>query len=537
MRWSFWHEQMWRVIYWCFAVLICVVNVSGESFRLRDLRGQSYVVDLDVEDPTVHSQLADSCQQIYGSEADLLQECISSLTCALQQSDTRNALQCHEMYSANKLTDAIQSRNLKHIVKPKYRYSSHTCLGGSQIIDRSLLRRENFRGHFNNTAAGEFRICKFHNVCLIRGQYPTMAYFQDPEMLETLPHDFQLSHFGSEDHLHLGYISYHYHTRYNKSFMPLHLVNEAIPDSQAFLSDDSIVGFLGAHSWPNYGHILVDDMLSTFAAAKQFNIGIHKVQQVFETRCMKMGPLPPHMDSPVFPNMSLQQSCMKDILTINEAVFDRPVTFLDNIDDKGTKLCFRTVITGHGSALGQKAWDLSRGIILRDFRDHVIQRFQRKGLIQVASQVEDNGIFSDPDNLVLVLLKGSGDAANDTKRDSINNVLCLFVTDIIEKHEIKTGTAYRVQCIFPHTMTLAEEVNYSQKARIVVSYHGTVAYSILFVRDETQVILLTENEKSEYGKDFHIFSRATHFHVLWLTMDRVRELPAIMTHAIRLLHV
>ena len=86
--------------------------------------------------------------------------------------------------------------------------------------------------------------------------------------------------------------------------------------------------------------------------------------------------------------------------------------------------------------------------------------------------------------------------------------------------------------------TILQEIQLAQQAKMLISFHGTVSYTSLFLRDGTQVIIITENRPNQYGKDYHIFSRVTYFNTLWLSYERFQEdFVKILEHAIRLINV
>jgi hypothetical protein len=516
-----------------FYLFLLVITCNCEIFTITDESGQQHKVQVDVNDSSALSVVMQACRDIFLPDLPSVSVCERSFRCGLLLGDPSHQEVCHENYDPAAPNDLMAATFAQDIVKPRYPFSTHTCQGGSQVIDSATIHKNNYRGHFNDTAAGDFRICKFHNVCLVHGEHPTMVYFQDPDVFtEGLPPEFLLSYFSAHDHLQLGFISHYQTRRFNKSFMPILFLNQSIPPHENFHSDHRVVGFLEAHSWPNYGHILLDNVFATFAAALQFNIPVHKVQPVFETNCARFGFRHPTDPSDVHPELTKREECRRYLSTFGDGlIFDNSNVYLDNNQFAGTKLCFRTLIAGHSSALGQQAWDLSRGSSLRAFRDHVVGRFQQLGLIRMVNY-DDRSVQSEPDNLIVVLLRGGGDAMTVEESETLNARLCPLVAEFTEMYQRKRGVEYRVECVYPHSLTLAEEIELAQRARVVVSYHGTVAYSILFARDDTQVVLLTDT----VIKDFHIFSRATHFHVLWLTLNRLHELAAVLSHAVRLLN-
>jgi hypothetical protein len=70
-----------------------------------------------------------------------------------------------------------------------------------------------------------------------------------------------------------------------------------------------------------------------------------------------------------------------------------------------------------------------------------------------------------------------------------------------------------------------------QRAKVVVSVHGTISYMVLFTRDGTQQISIASPKEL---KENQILLYATHFHTLYLTWDHVKELPGLLHHSLTL---
>lgn len=474
-----------------------------------------------IDDNSIQTKIKETCQLIDADE----EECIRYLTCQLYTLDGRITTQCKETYSDDMKDNQLFEGNQGYTT-PKYRYSSFTCLSGSQKIDKSILRTSNVRKKFQ-TSDPSFRVCKYHNVCLLYGSYPTMVYFEDPKVKAELPSDFQLSSFDVEDHVELGYIS-DYYTSLNKSFLPIHFQSTPMPNSMFLHSDKYRVGFLLSHSWPNYGHHLMDSIFPTLTAAQIYQIPFENIQQVYDSSCLRMANSNALSVNPKISNKTNQEVCLDNIHQLNDYFFDHSPLFLDDETYSQQRICYRTLITGFGSAFSLKAWDLSKQLSMHVIRNHVLTRLTTKQRLNTPGYFEKY-----PDNRILVLQSGHGFTLDASDRVLVNDFLCQETSQTLVQMQLQD--VYQVQCIYPQDLTFEEEIQYAQSAAIIVSFHGTLSYTTIFARDNTQVVIITQNQTNEFGKEYHVFSRLTYLHVLWLTVTRLQtDFHAIVKHAIRL---
>lgn len=192
--------------------------------------------------------------------------------------------------------------------------------------------------------------------------------------------------------------------------------------------------------------------------------------------------------------------------------------------------------------------DLTRAMILREFRDYVLQ----KNMLQdphpggrhhgshhltpaVSANAGTNKVFQ-LDNVILVGVRTAGAAGG-----AIIDNLCTLVKAALLVYEegIQKSTLpesvksrkFHVECIVPAELTFLDEIKYARKAKIIVTLHGTISYLSLFARDGTQQISIA-NPK-EY-KENQILLYATHTQLHYLTWDRIKDLHKVLTHAITL---
>ncbi|KAJ1397606.1 hypothetical protein B484DRAFT_258750 [Ochromonadaceae sp. CCMP2298] len=170
-------------------------------------------------------------------------------------------------------------------------------------------------------------------------------------------------------------------------------------------------------------------------------------------------------------------------------------------------------MAGHGSTFGLKSVDLSRAFFLRQFRDFVLQR------------VAGGGVVLPPqEDLVLIGLRTVGAAGGSVVHD-----LCGSARDALKR--LPQYASFRVECFVPSDLTFEEEIRQVQRAKVLVSVHGTISYMALFTRDGTQQISVASPKEL---KENQILLYATHVNTLYLTWNRLDELPGLLLHALSL---
>jgi hypothetical protein len=281
---------------------------------------------------------------------------------------------------------------------------------------------------------------------------------------------------------------------------------------------DSKVAFLDANSWSfNYGHYLIDNVIPTFISSRIFNLPYAGQQQLFETKCEQFSVLPvdfAHRTVTYDANLgTYQQACLANIEGKHEHFFDYAPMFLDEM--KNSTVCFKKLMLGQGSTFGLKSLDLSRGVMLREFRDYVLDRMVKRSNESMPAQ----------EDIILVGLRTSGAAGGELIADICDRTKNALAAS--EKYKDK----YKVECFTPSTVSFEEEVRTVQRAKFVVSVHGTISYMALFSRDGTQQISLAQATEL---KENQMLLSATHFNTLYLTWDRLEQLPEVLHHSIDL---
>ena len=382
------------------------------------------------------------------------------------------------------------------------KYSSFQCIGGSQVLDENSMKQASVTVFPLNDAA--HRTCLFKNICSEDGKLTYYSkYGSDKVPVEYIPDGFKGNLF---------------HVAYLRAFtLPIQSKVGQIPSSHPFSPTD--LTFLDSNSWSfNYGHYLIDNIIPAFMTAKIFNLPFADSQQLFENNCRLFSTLEPAFsDRIVTYNRSMgtyRQACLAKLDGMYGHFFDKPPLYLDNM--ASSTMCFKKLMVGQGSTFGLKSIDLSRGYFLKEFRDFVLQRLVKRLPHVVLPPQED---------LILVGMRTVGSAGG-----KVINDLCESVGAALKAHP-DFSAKYKVECFVPSDLTFEDEIRQVQRAKVIVSVHGTISYMSLFSRDGTQQISIANPKEL---KENQILLYATHFHTLYLTWDKMQRLPGLLYHSLSL---
>lgn len=377
-------------------------------------------------------------------------------------------------------------------------FSTFQCIGGSQVLRQESLFQTSVKvWPLNNP---EFRTCHYRNVCLVNG---TLTYFQKYAKDGPVPSEYLPSGFDGNIN-HLSYL---------RGFtMPVSTEYKKIPSHYHYHATKYV--FLDSNSWSfNHGHYLNDNIMPTFAASQLFRFSLEDSQQLFETKCRLFSTLEEAFSYRVVQyNRSMgtyQQACLNRLNSMWSYFYNHQPMYVDDIRQQ--TVCFKNLITGQGSSFGLKSLDLTRGLYFHDFRDYVISRIKEK--------------MPSQENLILVGLRTVGSAGG-----SIINDLCSQVKQsltLIEEYREN----YKVECFVPSELSFVDEIKQVQRAKVLISVHGTISYMVLFSRDGTQQISIASPKEL---KENQMLLYATHFHTLYLTWDKIDRLRGVLEHSITL---
>lgn len=378
------------------------------------------------------------------------------------------------------------------------KYTSFQCIGGTQVFDTNSMKQTSVTIFPLN--APDHRTCLFKNICAVKGK---LTYFSK-YVNDTVP----------KDYLPEGFNGNVFHVAYLRAFtLPVSTVKGPIPKDYEFSDVD--LTMLDANSWSfNYGHYLIDNVIPAFMAARLFNLPFNGAQQLFETSCRLFSILEPAFADRILSyNHSMgthRQACLTRLNTMWPHFFDKPPLYLD--DFQGKTVCYKKLMTGHGSTYGLKSIDLSRALFLREFRDFTLNRIPMS--------------MPPQEDLILVGLRTVGSAGG-----KIINELCDAAKAAVKELHKYGINKYRLVCFTPSDLSFEREIMQIQRAKVIISVHGTISYMSLWARDGTVQISIANPKEL---KENQILIYATHFQTLYLTWDKMERLPGVLHHAVTL---
>lgn len=404
---------------------------------------------------------------------------------------------------------AYESSSDERSTTTNHIYSSHQCIGGSQVLETKSMKWAMRQGQGEFTLnryplnEAEFRTCLYRNICLIGG---TLTYYISNNTKVNTPNDYLPDGFDGKM-IHTGHL--------RRSTLPIQTVvsNAGIPKEYQYHSVKNV--FLDANSWTfNYGHYLNDNVLPAYFAARIFNIEFNSIQQLFETNCRLFETLPANFaDRLVDYNRSMgtyRQACLNKLDGMYHYFFEHTPIYVDLLST--TNVCFKQLVGGHGSTFGLKSVENTRGIIVRELRDYILNNKLPKDLLN-----------SKQEDLILVGLRTVGTAGGAVIPD-----LCNTVTNALQQLPLYKDK-YRIECFVPSHLSFEDEVKMVRRAKILVSVHGTISYMSLFTRDGTQYVSIADPKEF---KENQTLLYLTHLYLLYITWDRLESLKYVLERSI-----
>lgn len=407
-----------------------------------------------------------------------------------------------------------------HEVFPKY--SSHHCIGTSQGLFNMSLQHS--ADQFPLASNADFRVCHLKNMCFSEGK---LLYYRDPN-LATVSSDFfppamNTSHSGSM--FYTGIIDF--------SIIPIHLIDVEMITNQSYPSKskrrvrNKIAAFGATALSFNYGHYILDDVVPIFSAARIFNLPFDQIVQLLHHECDTLQDVLLYGIGP----LTMRQACMERFNTMWPYFFNNAPKFLP----RENTICFDNIIAGHNIALGLRSLQLTRAVELREFRDFVLTRNKKR--------VSGRWDIKRSDSTVDVMVFGKGDGwwSSEINVCSLVTMYLSFdektkrfcdhsTIDSCSKNDTAKSTReqllrihrfrpFRIECKNVDDLKFEDEVTFARQAHIMVSLHGTTAYTSLFAQSGTQQIMIST-------KQDHPRSEAKENHVLmWSTHAKARYIP------------
>ena len=337
---------------------------------------------------------------------------------------------------------ASQLERLLHQHDAAPAYSSFRCTGGAQ-------RFQKFADE--DVATRDLRICVFSNVCLINRQ---LTYFVSAAERSD-PTEMRLEGQGSESSppgfLWAGTWSRFIHG----TALQIKFEETSIP-GRLERAENNRVYFLSELSLPsNYGHLLLDNVVPTYATAEILGIDVRDVQLIGLKSCIESEV---HMWTGwnlkgvrgVSAEKDPQQLCQESMARWLPLLLEHPY------DDLGRDRCFGTLVAGHEGMFASHTF-VHRASAMRSMRQRLLHSL---GLPDVLPR----------EHRVLVLqqqnyIQGFGSLPYIA--------LCENATSAMRGLSARV----EVQCIRPAELSVDEQMRQILRSTLVITVHGTTSYS------------------------------------------------------------
>ena len=383
-------------------------------------------------------------------------------------------------FSSLKNTYSSTKQASIEVTKPTY--SQVFCTAGTQYIPCSNLQKTAEDFPYSNSY--KRRVCRFQNVCRINGTY---YYYYDPKVVNPL-----LS-FTNGKFLRLGYKSYDWIISSQVGKVP-----NSIPYS------NTTYNLLYETSFSdNFGHFLIDDMLPQLFAFDMWDIPVTSddvtlvISNFCELKEMTASGLV-DIKSPLNPSITRKRACMKKYKEMLGYIFDFPLQTNDDVD-----MCFKYLIAGQSHTFSLNSLTLGRGGFLRKFRNLIVDRSGLSHLLNTKTSHHHR---------VLVLTKDRGWTSADK---FLKNNLCSLVKQFAEI----LSPAVEVNCFANVSdISFQDQLKLSLTSTLLITEHGTLSYSTLFLRDGLVSIVLAANETF---KEPQILLHLTHSQVYYLNTEMI----------------
>eukprot|EP01031_Cornospumella_fuschlensis_P026057 gene26057-31461_t len=379
-------------------------------------------------------------------------------------------------------------------------YSTYSCLGGSQRLERGeLTRYSNKYPHLNDAQS---KVCHFENICFTNEHF---VFFMPERVFNTSDELFfqDMTFNGFKDDFLVVGIDRHFIRPAMK------IASGPVPTDLPF--DQSEVGFwLGNSNAYNYAHYLIDTVLSSYIGARLFNLNFTNGRQLFESSCKNFGANSEAVaDQKVPYNSSMgsyRTACLDRLNSFWQYFFDHKPSFMEPVYT--TDRCYRHVIAGLMPSFHVFNHVPTRGFYMREFRDLIISRLPLPN--------EDKSSTPAPQlkkKKILVALRSPGHAGGELVADlcaivrsACRDVFADFNSSLTDPQELEfmNENAWEITCVHPQHLSFIDELRLARNTQLFVSVHGTISYVSAFARDQAQQIVLSHHrELKEYTTLFH----------------------------------
>ena len=356
-------------------------------------------------------------------------------------------------------------------------------------------------------------MCQLRNVCWARGNF---VFFRQDDAAPADVHLFGEGGGGGGGGSGLVATSYMFHnfrtanveeTMTRADLWSPAVAAHAMPPHWKSLFAPRPLYFLDSPGFAdNFGHFLVEHVMSALAAAEAFGFDMawtaQQAQLLLVHRCSLPGMLAGRRRRDV---------CRFHYERTLTAWMDAPVRYLEDEAPTDTALCFDRLITGHVSAFSLK-YQYPRGWVLRRFRDLSYARLLPPLPHPQAAARPDEPARTE----IVVVSKDAGYALTSVHWANGCAHTHAALASLRFGHA-RQGSEARVTCVGNiGSMSVREQMSLMASAHVILTEQGTTSYSSVFGRDGVAVIVVGRPPM----KEAQILLQATHLQVLYHPVDQ-----------------
>ena len=229
----------------------------------------------------------------------------------------------------------------------------------------------------------------------------------------------------------------------------------------------------------NYAHLLLDTVISAYAAVQIYGDRPQDLQPLFLNDCQTFTDQPQHKHYRKGGEYYLLPPRMQ---TANELCAEKTAQWLplafthEPLYPPHGDACFREVIVGHAHALSVGTMFPHRGVAVRALRRHVRRQLGLPARVDIKQ------------HKVIVLVK------TNVIRPAIDFDSCAALRNIMARDPDAPAAKVLVECIRPASMSIKEQLTAIEDATLVVSEHGSTSYISFFQTPKTSLIILGDKE-------------------------------------------
>lgn len=345
-------------------------------------------------------------------------------------------------------------------------FSSFLCSAGNQVFEEAMILPQTILKTPVSLTSPRHRLCMFNDVCIVNG---AVTYYLDDTLESVSPigtsiQDIEL------------FLSAHYFYHDLGKWKP-NIVHGPRPTELAFAPEERVYVLDELTYSENFAHLLIDNLLSAYAAFEVFGLDITEAQIIGMRDCDHF------LDKGlIIGGVPSEVACKRNVASWTAALFTYP--YLQ--PPYRNNFCVRKLVAGQGPAFALSSSYAHRSTTARLARHHA---YTRLGISEEDPIVEHK---------IIVLLKRAEHAAIQIPD------LC----SLVEEWALGLNPTPMVECFMPATLDIPEQLQKQVTGTVYVVEAGSTGYgAVLFARPSASLISLVSDKqpRAKEAKEAQVF--------------------------------